>query len=395
MMSDGTGHQFVLSDEMLERFAGRTSTYDRENRFFTEDFQELKEVGYLLLTVPQELGGLGLNHLEGCREQRRLAYHAPATALAVNMHLEVTAMAADLYRAGDTSCNWLLEEAVQGEVFGLGRTDAGNDMPVLYSTTRAEPTQGGYRFYGHKMFGSLSPVWTRLGIYGQDNTDPANPKMVHAFFPRDTPGYTIKETWDTLGMRATRSDDTLLDGLFVPDRMIPRVIPVGLAGADLFILAIFAWAEPSFGSIYLGIADRARDLAVAAAHQRTSVAYGGRSMAYNPMVQYAAAEMTIALEAATATIDRVTQDWSTRVDHGGAWASKLVAAKYIAVEAAQKVVDLAMDMTGGAGFFRSHEMERLYRDVRAGKLHPANSGLVHEMVGKTTLGILGEEPRWG
>jgi alkylation response protein AidB-like acyl-CoA dehydrogenase len=72
-----------------------------------------------------------------------------------------------------------------------------------------------------------------------------------------------------------------------------------------------------------------------------------------------------------------------------------VAAKYIAVEAAQKVVDLAMDMSGGAGFFRTNELERLYRDVRAGKLHPANASLAHEMIGKTTLGILGEEPRWG
>jgi alkylation response protein AidB-like acyl-CoA dehydrogenase len=311
------------------------------------------------------------------------------------MHLEATAMAADLYRAGDTSCMWLLEEAVQGEVFALGRSESGNDMPVLYSTTRAEPVEGGYRFYGHKIFGSLTPVWTRLGIYGQDNTDPAHLKMVHAFMPRDTLGYTIKETWDTLGMRATRSDDTLLEGAFIPHRYVARILPPGLAGADLFVLAIFAWAEPTFGSIYLGIAERARDLAVAAAKRRTSIAFGGRAMAYNPMVQYAAAEITIALEAAIATIERVAHDWSTGVNHGGAWPSKLVAAKYIAVEAAQKVVDLAMDMSGGAGFFRTSEMERLYRDVRAGKLHPANASLAHEMIGKTTLGILGEEPRWG
>jgi alkylation response protein AidB-like acyl-CoA dehydrogenase len=150
--------------------------------------------------------------------------------------------------------------------------------------------------------------------------------MVHAFMPRDTPGYTIKETWDTLGMRATRSDDTLIEGAFVPNRYIVRILPPGLAGADSCVLAIFAWAEPTFGSIYLGIAERARDLAVAAAKMRTSVAFAGRAMAYNPMVQYAAAEMTTALEAAIATIERVASDWSTGVDHGGAWSSKLVAA---------------------------------------------------------------------
>lgn len=385
----------VLSDDILARCLERAPVYDRENRFFHEDLEDLKQAGYLLLPVPRELGGLELNVLEGCREQRRLAYYAPATALALNMHLEIMFMAAELYRAGDTSCQWMLEDAVQGEIFALGRTDQGNDIPVLYSTTQAEPSEGGYRFYGHKTFVSLSPVWTRLGIYGQDDSDPANPKIVHAFFPRDLPGYTIKDTWDTLGMRATQSHDTLLEGLLVPERYIPRILPVGLAGADLFVLAIFVWSQLTFGSIYLGIADRARDLAIAAAKRRTSVAYAGHSMAYNPMVQYAAAEMTLALEAATATVERVAHDWVTGVDHGGAWASKLVGTKYIAVEAAQKVVDLAMDMVGGSGFFRGSDLERLYRDVRGGKLQPANSALAHEFVGKTTLGILGEEPRWG
>ena len=70
---------------------------------------------------------------------------------------------------------------------------------------------GGYRFTGRKSFGSLTPVWTRLGMHGMDASDPAAPKIVHAFMPRDTKGYTIKETWDVLGMRATRSDDTVLE----------------------------------------------------------------------------------------------------------------------------------------------------------------------------------------
>ena len=50
--------------------------------------------------------------------------------------------------------------------------------------------------------------------------------------PRDTKGYTIKETWDVMGMRATRSDDTILEGAFVPDKYIGRVVPMGFAGAD-------------------------------------------------------------------------------------------------------------------------------------------------------------------
>ncbi len=385
----------LLSASVLEEFARRAPTYDRENRFFSEDFEELRQAGYLKLPIPKEFGGLGLSLPEICREQRRLAYYAPATAIATNMHLYWMGLAADLHRMGDTSVDWMLEEGARGEVFAAGHSESGNDLPVLYSTATAERVDGGYRITAHKNFGSLTPVWTRLGLHAADTSDPANPKVVHVFMPRETPGCHIVETWDTLGVRATRSDDTVLDGAVVADRYVARVVPAGLGGADLFVLGIFAWAEPTFGSVYLGVADRARDLAVASATKKTSVAMGGKTMAYNPMVQYQAAEMGIALQAATATIERVAQDWATGVDHGGNWPAQLVGAKYIAVEAAAKVVDLAMDIVGGGALFKTNELERLYRDVRAGKIHPANAALVHEFVGKTLLGVLGQEPRWG
>src|SRR4029450_9374400 len=102
----------LLTDEMLARFLRRASGYDQENGFFAEDFEELRRVGYLRLAVPVWLGGFGLRLSEVVREQRRLAYHAPATALAINMHLYWTGVAADLWRAGDTSQQWLLEETV-------------------------------------------------------------------------------------------------------------------------------------------------------------------------------------------------------------------------------------------------------------------------------------------
>ncbi len=212
--------------------------------------------------------------------------------------------------------------------------------------------------------------------------------------PRDTDGYRIVETWDTLGMRATRSDDTILEGAFVPDRYVARVVPPGFAGADAFVLGVFAWAEPTFASIYLGLAQRAMDLAVAGLAKKKSVVLGNRSMAYNPMVQCTVAEMAIELDGITAHVERVANDWSAGVNHGGLWPSKLVACKYRAVEGAKRVVDLAMDTSGGAGMFKGQELERLYRDVRCGGFHPANRSLVHELVGKTALGILGEEPRW-
>ncbi|MDP2702228.1 MAG: acyl-CoA dehydrogenase family protein, partial [Candidatus Rokubacteria bacterium] len=129
--------------------------------------------------------------------------------------------------------------------------------------------------------------------------------------------------------------------------------------------------------------------------KRTSLALT-RSMAYHPEVQRCFSEMQLALEAAGAQVDRVAEDWSTGVDHGAQWPMKLVAAKHNAIEAAKKVVDLAMAVSGGGGMFKSNELERLYRDARCGGFHPANTLLVHQIVGKTVLGIdLGEQPRWG
>jgi alkylation response protein AidB-like acyl-CoA dehydrogenase len=385
----------VLSEDLLTRFGERAPVYDRENRFFSEDFEELRQAGYLRMPIPEAFGGLGMNLAQVCQEQRRLAYHAPATALATNMHLYWMGVAATLHGAGDGSCDWMLEEGGRGEVFAAGHSESGNDLPVLYSTAQADRVDGGYRFTGRKNFGSLTPVWTRLGLHAQDNTDPANPKVVHAFMPRETPGYTIKETWDTLGMRATASQDTILDGAFVPDAYIGRVVPTDFAGADLFVLAIFVWAEPTFGNIYLGIAQRAFDLALQSAGTKTSIALGSKAMATNPMVQYTVAEMALELDSITAHLDRVANDWSSGVDHGGLWPAKLVSVKYHAVEGARRVVKLALDVVGGGAIFKGQELERLLRDVTLGPVHPANSLLVHEIVGKTHLGLLGQPPRWG
>ena len=153
----------VLTEAPLQRCKERAPGYDRDNKFFEEDFKELKEAGYLLSAVPKELGGLGMTLAQIGQEQRRLAYHAAPTALAVNMHFYWTGLAADVWRSGDKSTEWMLKAAAEGEVFAAGHGEAGNDLPVLLSSTKAEKVDGGYKFTGHKMFGSLSPVWTFLG----------------------------------------------------------------------------------------------------------------------------------------------------------------------------------------------------------------------------------------
>ena len=384
-----------LTDEMLTRFESRATTYDRENRFFDQDFAELRTARYLVLPLPVEFGGHGVSLAEVCREQRRLAYYAPATALALNMHLYWVGVAADLWRRGDASLEWMLRDAAAGEIFASGHAEAGNDVPVLLSTSKAERVEGGYRFTGRKQFGSLTPVWTRFGLHGMDSSDPGRPKIVHAFMTRDSSGYLIKETWDVLGMRATCSDDTILENAFIPDRYVARIVAAGAAGLDPFVLSLFAWALMGFGNIYYGLAKRALHKSIETAKNKRSLALT-RSLAYHPEVQHAIAQMVIELEAIGPHLERIAEDWSNGVDHGAEWPAKIFAAKYHAVEGAWRVVDQGLDIAGGAGIFRSAGYERLLRDARLGRIHPANAFLTREVIGKTALGIsLDEQPRWG
>ena len=386
-----TTHELPL--DMLERFRDRAGELDRTNRYFAEDLDELRAAGYLGAVVPVELGGWGFDLARFAASQRRLARFAPATALAMTMHTYWVGIAAEMWRAGDQSLRWMLEAALDGDVFAAGHAETGNDMPVLLSTCRAERVDGGYVLTGRKQFGSNGPAWRWLGAHAIDMDAPGGPQVVHAFVDRHSDGVAVVETWDTLGMRPTQSHDTILDGVFVPDARIGCVAPAG-DGSDPFIAIMGIWALSGMSAVYLGIADRAMELAVGGATRKTSIAIERGTYAFNPFVQHQVAEMFLSLEGASATLERFVTDWSAGVDHGDEWGTKLYATKWIAVEAAKRVVDIALDVAGGGGMFKGSELERLYRDVRCGGFHPGNDALTHEIVGKSVLGILAEQPRF-
>src|SRR5689334_17782016 len=385
----------ILSDELLARFHERAPVYDRENRFFTEDFEELRAAGYLKMALPRALGGLGLSFAEVMRETRRLAYWAPATALGTNMHTYWVGVASTVHASGDSSLDWMLEAAAKGEVFAAGHAEAGNDLPVLFSNTKAQRVDGGWRFIGRKSFGSLSPVWTFLGVHGLDTSDPQRPRIVHGFVSRAEKGYRIEPTWDVLGMRATRSDDTILDGAFVPDARVARIVPAGAAGLDLFVLSVFAWALLGFANVYYGLGRRVFDLTVYALRRRTTAGIAG-GMSHHPEAQHGLAEMAMDLEVLEPLIDKTAADWGSGAAHGASWPAKIMMTKHRTAEGVWRLVDTAMQLSGGFGMFKKNKLERLYRDARAGLFHPANPALTHEIVAKTFLGIDPDaQPRWG
>ena len=250
----------LLDDALLGRIRTRAAGHDAANTFPFDDIAELAEAGYLRALVPVQFGGLGLTLPQLAAEQARLAAHAPATALAVNMHLVWTGVAKAMHDRGDTALDFVLTEAAQGAVFGFGVSEPGNDLVLFGSSTTAVPQHGGgYSFTGTKVFTSLSPVWTQLGTMGLDSTDPDRPLIVWAFLDRSDPGITRADDWDTLGMRASQSQTTVLAGALAPADRVVRMLQPGPV-SDPLIFGIFATFEILLSSVYTGLAQRALEL---------------------------------------------------------------------------------------------------------------------------------------
>ena len=369
-----------LDPGMLERIRARAGDLDRENRFFHDDLRDLREAGYLR---PRPL-------LETIRDQRALAAVAPATALGVNMHHVWMGVARILHERGDHSLDWVLRDGEAGELFAFGISEPGNDEVLWDSSTEVTRVDGGYAFTGTKVFTSLAPAWTRLGVFGRWES-PDGPRLVHGILTRDDAStlegvapIEILDDWDTLGMRATQSRTTRLHGAIVPDARITRILPVG-PNADPLVFGIFANFLLSIGSVYAGIADRALQLAVDSARSRVSRATG-RPVAEDPVVRWALADAAIALDALAPDLESLAADVDALADRGAGWFRSLTGAKHRAVETARVVVDAAARVAGGSGYRNASELARLQRDVLAGVFHPSDSASVHRTVAANLLG---------
>ncbi len=375
----------LLSDDLLAAVRDRAAGYDRDNAFFDEDLAALTDAGYLRALVPASFGGAGLGLREVAHEQARLAGAAPATALAVNMHHVWTGVARYLHERGDSSLDWLLEEAGRGEVFGFGYSEGGNDLVLLGSRTEARPDgAGGYTFHGRKIFTSNSPAWTRLGVLGLDTTSDDAPRLVHAFVARDA-GVEVLDDWDTMGMRASQSRSTVLDGAHAPaDRVVRRLAPGPTL--DPLVVGIFTTFETLLASVYTGIAERALELGVAAARRRTSMKNDGASLAQDPDIRWRLADAALALDAVWPQIDTVAGELDALVDRGAGWFRATAGLKVRATETAKTVVDQMVRVAGGSSYFAGNELGRLYRDVLAGIFHPSDDESAHSTVAQSLLG---------
>ncbi|MDM4763967.1 acyl-CoA dehydrogenase family protein [Galbitalea sp. SE-J8] len=367
----------ILTPELLDRIRSRAAGYDRDNAFFTEDLDELKAAGYL---VSRPL-------LETLRDHRVLAAHAPATALGTAMHLVVVGIARVLGERGDDSLAWIVDDAAAGEVFAFGNSEAGNDQVMFDSVTDAvRRPDGSYRFTGTKIFTSMTPAWTRLALFGKDAAHPDGPRLVHGVLRRGDGGWSNAGGWDTLGMRATQSFATRLDGAPVDASRITRVLPVG-PSADPYIFGLFANFLLLVSSVYAGIADRALELAVARAGERQSLKTGA-AYSQDPDIRWQLADAAIALDALRPQLEGLAADVDGLVNHGTNWFRYLVGAKTRAVDVSRRVVETALRTTGGGSFSNDAELSRLYRDALAGLFQPSDPESAHATVAANLLGPL-------
>lgn len=375
----------LLPDALLERIRKRAAEYDSKNQFFTEDLAELKASGYLAACVPQKFHGAGLSLTDLSRAQRRLAAASPATALGVNMHLVWTAVSKILYDRDDHRLDWIFDEIVAGEIFAFGISEPGNDAVLMDAQTVAEATNSGYLLTGTKVFTTLSPVWTWLGVHAKTSD---TGELLFGFVRRDgvnrvrgvdqgsegleTGSISFLGEWNPLGMRATQSWNTQLQRVLLRDENIAtRTEPFN--GKDPVIFGIFCAFSVLTASVYAGIADRALELArVAANRDHTFVDGTTAPLITDPDV---AAKLTRAVLEHRLSIDSLemlARDADVLADRED-WFWALGAARNRVTDEARDAVTEALRVAGSRGFQADSELARLYRDVIAGLFHPTSA----------------------
>jgi alkylation response protein AidB-like acyl-CoA dehydrogenase len=352
-------------------FASRAAAYDANDSFAVENYQELKQYRVFSAPVPAELGGGGASYPELCGIVRELAHHCGATALSISMHMHLVGTMVWLWRHGAPVAP-VLERIAREQLVLV--TSGATDW--LDSNGTAERVDGGYQVSGRKAFCSGSPMGDLL-ITSAVYEDPIDgPTVLHFSLPMRSPGLTILDTWHTMAMRASGSNDIQLDGVFVPDAAISARRPKGVWTPVWNVVA--AVAGPLVNAAYLGVAEAARALALEHVARKR----------HDPDVWQLLGEMDNALVtgqlAVESSID-LNADYSFAPEQ--ATANAMFIRKTIATQALKLTVDKALEVVGGAGIYRSTGLERLVRDMQAMQFHPLQAKRQHRWSGRMALAL--------
>jgi alkylation response protein AidB-like acyl-CoA dehydrogenase len=360
----------ALAAEMGRVASEHDAAHDRDATFVTEAYDAMHAAGYLRLAVPTDLGGAGATMRQLVLAQHELGRHSGAAALSSTMHHYLTLVQCWRRRHGAADADGVLAKVAEGLVMA---TSGGSDW--VAPTTVATEVEGGYLFSGRKVFCSQAPVAGVVSTCAVLGEPGAGATVLHAGVPLSAQGVTIVETWDTLGMRGTASHDLVLEDVFVPAEKIAGTRPYGELAGPLMVAAIhFA---PLAGAAYLGVAAGACDEAVRLASRR-----GTPSPAALRQIGDMRSRLRVALWGLLASVEEIGEDPAA----DEATLETVMLAKRHAVVEARTVVDTALEVGGGAAFFRSSPLERAYRDVRGGPFHPLTPEATLELVGRRALG---------
>lgn len=396
------GRWVAAAEALIEPFRARADAHDAAGTFPHDNLADLRAAGLLGALIPAELGGMGVASVhDWLVGLERLGRGDASTALALNMHLTVTRNLV-LARRGALGRNDgatveamedLLRAVVDGKlVISATATEAGTDF--LRPRTTARRDGDGWVLSGRKMFVTMSPA-AQLYVVGVRVEDGAEPKLGFAFVPATAAGLHPQGDWDALGMRASASESVVFEDCHLDGGAVQVAGEWGKWNAG--VLMGRTVSNVLLVGVFLGIAERARELAVAAARSTTKAKSDG-PIATASGVQHLLGEIDIDLAAARATL----ADAASRLDvflqrdavpaptteDAHACMRDYQCAKWIVNQAAIRIVSRAMDIAGGGAYLRRNELSRLYRDVRAGPfMQPFSPTEAREYVGQIAVGL--------
>ncbi len=361
----------ALARELAPILAEGEPERDAAARFVFENYAALQERKVFSALVPRGYGGGGARHSEMCAFLRAIAGASPSTALALSMHQHLVATAIVNDAAGRKG-RALLEKVARDEAI-LVSTGA-NDW--LASNGEARRVEGGYRVTARKPFASGGPAGDTLVTSARFRDPEQGRRVLHFALDLHADGVKIGEDWDTLGMRATGSHAIQIEESFVPDAAITLDRPQG-GWHPLFSVVLTA-ALPLIMSAYLGVAERAADIARRRARQRPD----------DPAQAYLLGELANALTTARLAVESMVAiandlDVVPSIETADAMAIR----KTIATDAILASAEKALETVGGAGYFRGLGLERLLRDVHAAQFHPMQAKRQHLFSGRVALGL--------
>jgi alkylation response protein AidB-like acyl-CoA dehydrogenase len=386
------GQQLVeLAERLAPDLASRAGAHDRDGSYPFESVDALRSSGYMAAPVPAELGGLGVSSVHDLIvASGRLARGDASVAIGVNMHLVVVLSLARRWRMARASGHAARERAFAGSLAPIARDEvvlaAAMSEPAQDLTrpaTRAVRTETGWRVDGHKIFCTMSPAATVLLTSVSLDGDDGSERFGYAEIPAGTPGVRINDDWDALGMRASGSHSITFDAVELP----PRAVRGGFEAGSLAPYLERNLESGLFhASASLGIAEAA--LAAAARPQRIGDDARARMLVAEAAIDLSAARAAIARAATLIDDHRAANPASVGDDDEIiALFAEAQAAKTFVNEAAARVVDRALALSGGAGYLNGSPLARAYRDVRAGAfMHPLGANRAYAFVGDVALG---------